>query len=336
MVQQGTYGSGRQLIRERGDILFPVASLFLPFSQGNIYHVRPANGNDGNYGDHPDSAYKTLAKAQAVATANQNDIVLLYYESNTAGSTTDYQSATLAWAKDNVHLIGVGAGPMIGQRARIAQLSSALTLGDLFSLSANNCLIQGIEIYQGAANAAPTQTYNRAMVLTGMRNRIINCQISGIGDTSMDLAGSCSLEVDGDENYFGDCYIGLDTYLRNGTATTEININGGTRNLFDRCIVNCFTSATTMKLITWAAGSYHTATWLRDCMLCAEQNRTGAAIPTGALLFNAAGQVFMYGGGVFGPANISTVTNANILVLSDQGLPTHADYPGIAVGQQTT
>jgi hypothetical protein len=305
----------------------------LPSTQGNVIHVKPYSGSDSNPGDDRSVAIKTLAHAQALATADQNDIVLLYQESNTAGLTSDYQAANLAWAKDGVHLIGVGAAPLIGSRARIAQLSTLKTLEDLFTVSADNCLIANLEIFQGVA--ASTATLERAMVVSGSRNKIINCQISGIGDDSMDDAASCSLAVTGPENHFIGDYIGLDTVLRT-TSVSEVNIStDGTRNVFDNCIVNSYvaSAATTFKALTIAAGSYHTATWLRNCMLCSETNRTGAtAAQTGAILHGGAGNVFMLGGGVFGYVDVSTLANAAIFMLTHYGLSTAANFPGIAQG----
>ena len=299
---------------------------------GKYIWARPGTGSDGNTGLSPNKAVATLTKALALATADKNDTVLLVQESNTAASTTDYQSVALDWNKDGVHLIGVGAAPVIGSRARIAQLSTVKTIEDLFTVSADNCYIANLEVFQGVASA--TATLERAMVVSGMRNKIVNCQISGMGDTSMDDALSCSLAVTGSENHFIGNYIGLDTALRT-TSKSEIYISGtgGTRNIFDDCIVNsyCASANTTFKAITWAAGSYHSATWLRNCMLCSETNRTGAtAAQTGALLFAAAGNVFMLGGGVFGYVDVSTLADANIFMLTHFGLSTAANFPGIA------
>jgi hypothetical protein len=169
------------------------------------------------------------------------------------------------------------------------------------------------------------------MVVSGTRNRISNCQISGIGHLDIDDAASCSLTVTGDENYFVSNYIGLDTVLRT-TSGSEVYITGATRNIFDGCIINSYTANTSFKAITWGASTAHSATWLIDCMFCAEQNRTGVAVPTGALLFGASGQVFMRGGGVYGYADVSTLANANILMLANWGLQTASNFPGIAQG----
>jgi hypothetical protein len=313
-----------------------LASYGLVGTAGKIIHCKPYTGTDNGNGS-KNSPVKTLVHALALATADKNDIVLLYEESNTAAYTTDYQSTALDWNKDGVHLIGVSNAPFIGHRARIGQTSTVKTITDLFTVSADNCLIAGLEIYQGVASS--TASYERAMVVSGMRNKIANCQISGIGDTSMDDAGSCSLAVSGAENYFKDCYIGLDTVLRAGSgALTEIDIvSGGTRNVFDKCIVNSYTSLTTWKAISVAAGSYHTATWLRDCMLCSETNRTSTVTVTGAIIHSGAGNVFMLGGGVFGYAAVSTLDNSSIIALTYYGAvgSSGANKVGIAAGIDT-
>jgi hypothetical protein len=324
------------IITERGIPIMPQIP-GLPFTQGNVYHVKPYSGNDGNYGDHPDSAFKSLSQAHSAMSADQNDVVLMYPESNTAALTTDYLTTALTWSKDSCHVVAaVAANPMFGQRARIATAAASLTVADMITISADNCLWSGVEIFQGVSGS--TAVTSRALVVSGQRNRIINCQISGIGHLDIDDAASCSLAVTGDENYFGSCYIGLDTILRT-TSVSEVYITAATRTFFDSCIINSYvaTAATTFKAITIPASSAHTATFLRNCMLCSETNRTGAtAAQTGAIIHSAAGNVFMLGGGVFGYINVSTVTNAAIFLLSYAGLATHATLPGIAAGQQTT
>jgi hypothetical protein len=290
------------------------------FTGSKHFHVKPRTGSDGNNGLSPRRALKTLARAKALVTANSGDCVFLHYESNTAASTTDYQSVALDWNKDGVHLIGVGAGVIMGQRARIGQTSTVKTIEDLFTVSANNCYIANLEIFQGVATS--TATAPRCMVVSGMRNVVENCQVSGIGDTSMDAAGARSLAVTGAENIFKHCYIGLDTVIR-GTALGEIEVRAtGNRNVFEDCIVNSYTSLSTFKafLINTSGSSAHSLTVLKDCMLIAEQNRTSTVAPTGAIIFGYAGNVCMLGGGVFGYADVSTLDDANILVSAFGGV----------------
>lgn len=302
-----------------------------PTTQGNVFYVKPRTGSDNNDGKTPDTAFKTLRQALSSATANQNDVVYFMAEGNTAANTTDYQSSALDWNKDGVHLIGIDASPFIGQRARIAQLSTVKTIEDLFTVSANNCLISNIAVYQGVATS--TATSPRAMVISGQRNKILNCQISGMGDTSMDTAGARSLTVSGSENYIKGCYIGLDTVIR-ATNVTEVGVTGtagskATRNIFEDCIVNSYTSGSTFKSI--AASYVDRFLILKNCMLCTVQGITSAVAPTGAIsTANMNGQVWVNGGGVWGFADVTTADASDVLVLTHGALAANIIDMGVA------
>lgn len=283
-------------------------------TQGKVLHVKPSSGSDSNDGLSPDTAVKTLAKAQTLATANHNDIVLMYTESNTAASTTDYQSVALDWAKDGVHLIGVGAGSMLGQRSRISNLSTATAIvNGLFIVSANNCLIQNIEIYQGQGGTNPSGA-SIAVSVTGQRNHFVNCQISGIGHSELDDAGSRSLKVSGGENIFTHCYIGLDTIIR-GTAQAEVEIaDATTRTIFEDCIFNTYTSADGFLMIKYAAPDRFII--LKNCIVMAVQNITSATQPAAALSASTTlnGNVIVHGTVFYGFDNVTAADDTKVLI----------------------
>jgi len=210
-------------------------------STGKVWWVKPSTGSDSNSGKTPSKALKTLAKAQTLATADKGDVVYLVSESNSAASTTDYQSSALAWAKDGVHLIGVCSGAMVQQRARIAQLSTATGITGLLTVSADNCYFSNFSVYHGVGDA----TSKGAVLVTGQRNLFDNVTMSGIGHDTMDSADNYSLGISGGaENTFKNCYIGLDTIARGTSANSEIRLqSGATRNLFDNCIVATYAEA---------------------------------------------------------------------------------------------
>lgn len=296
----------------------PVGGMFTP---GRAIFVRPSTGSDGDNGKSPNKAVKTLSKALSLATANKGDVVYLIAESNTAASTTDYQSATLDWNKDGVHLIGVDAGPYIGQRARIAQLSTVKTIDTLFKLSANNCLIKNVEIYQGVATS--TATTPVAMEITGQRNLIENCQISGMGDTSMDVAAGRSLKLTAAaENTFRNCYVGLDTSIR-ATAAAECELSGAcTRNIFDKCIFNSYTSNSSMLMFTIAA-TMDRFTFFRDCAFINVLNITSATAMTAVMdAASINGNVHIMNPYVSGFTNITAADAARVKVLGLDGTAT--------------
>lgn len=205
---------------------------------GQAWFVDPYYGSDGNSGRRPDKPVKTLTKGLSLATADQNDIIYLLARSNTGTYTTDYQTAMLDWNKDGVHLIGVNAGAMIGQRSRIAWASTASVAiaTELFRVSADNCLIANIEVFQGLASGT---SMLGGVNVTGTRNKFFNCQMSGMGHADNVIAGAYSLALTGAaENLFERCYIGLDTIPRATDTTSEIRVlSAATRNIFLDCVV---------------------------------------------------------------------------------------------------
>lgn len=282
-----------------------------PMTQGNVYHVKPYDGDDTyNDGLSPERAFKTLAKALSTATANQNDIVYLYAQSNTAANTTDYQSATLDWNKDGVHLIGVGSGAMIGQRSRVAFISTYTTASNLFTLSADNCYIANIEFFAGVASANPLG----AMLVTGTRNVVENCQISGVGHASMDIAAGYSLKIinPAAENLFRHCYIGLDTIIR-ATCKHEVWLLGSAgneipRTIFEDCFIESYTSATDFKLVD--ANYIDRFLLFKNCTFNAVKNITSAASPTGAIKNTTPnGSIILQNSYVFGCDNVTTAND---------------------------
>ena len=316
-------------IRDQINRNFASLTSALPLiTQGKVFWVRPRLGSNSNDGLTAATAFQTLAKALAACTAGENDIVLFCAEGNTASLTTDYQSSNLDWNKNAVHLIGVNAGNFIGQRSRIAPLATAATFANLFTVSANGCLIANIEFFQGAGltTLSAAQT---CLTVSGQRNHFVNCQISGIGDSTVDYAGSNSLTVTGTENTFDDCYIGLDTVIRSN-ATNEIIISGTpARTLFRRCQIETYTSLTTFRPVSIATTVDR---WVKfiDCDFVAAANITSAATPAAAIAMTTLnGSVIVKNPLMANIGNITPSNNTYCLVLGMNNLAA-AHYTGLA------
>jgi hypothetical protein len=219
-----------------GDMVYhmggmPVNGFFAP---GRPIFVRPYTGSDSHNGKKPGGAVKTLVQALAMGTADKGDVVYMIAESNTAAYTTDYQSTALNWNKDGLHLIGVGAGTLMSQRSRIAQLSTATNVDNLFTVSADNCYIANIQVFHGVNDA----TSVGAVLVSGSRNHFYRCHFAGIGHDTQDVADNYSLSISGQENLFEECVIGIDTIARGSAANYEIlSTTGSTRNVFKNCII---------------------------------------------------------------------------------------------------
>jgi len=289
-------------------------------TQGNVFWVRPTNGSDVNDGKSPASAFQTLGAALAACVANQNDVVLLCAEGNAAGVTTASLSANLNWSKDLVHLIGVNGAPFIGQRSRISNSATVPAFANLFTVSANGCRIQNIEFFQGAGSTNPSAA-STCVTVSGQRNHFVNCQISGIGDTTLDDAGSNSLTLSGSENTFEGCYIGLDTIIR-ATSVTEVVISAGARNTFLNCHFETYTSGSTFKMVSINAACDRFIKF-KNCEFLAVQNISSAVAPTGLIgITTMNGQVLMTGCTLYGFAQYTTADNAYVQMLGLDGTAT--------------
>lgn len=234
-----------------------VASFGVPLTgdfprRGNTYFLDPANGNDGYNGTSPTEAFQTLTAAYAALTANQNDV--LYY---IAGSSSISLSATLTWAKNYTHFIGVCAPTGVGQRARIFQTASATGLSPLIDITASGCIFSNLYVFQGVDDA--TSLIN--VRVTGGRNYFHNVHFAGGGHATQAIDGGASLALGGtqtcEENLFYRCTIGVDT-IDAATGMMALIFNGteAHRNEFKECRFRMragSTSAGFVELVTTAA-----------------------------------------------------------------------------------
>ena len=246
-------------------------------AQGKQYFVLPISGSDSNPGNNIARPLKTLKAALALCTENQNDVVFLVAEGSTAATTSDYLATNLDWNKNLVHLIGIGTGTAIGQRARICNTGVFTT--PLFTVSASGCIFSNLLFFFGDVAATTTVSIG-ALLVTGQRNLFYNCQISGIGHDDMDVSGAYSLSIAGGaENTFDGCYIGLDTIARGTATNTEIVFSShATRNLFKNCIIATYAEAAGHTFITAAAGSLDRFAMFRNCMFWNPINSAATSI----------------------------------------------------------
>lgn len=221
----------------------------IPFGpDSKAWFVAPGSGSDSNSGTTPKKAFRSLSQAHTAARANKNDVVFMMAESNSASGTTDYQTATLTWSKDMVHLVGINAGGMFGSRSRIA--TATVSLSPLVNITANACVWQGIHVFHGVS---ADQAGYIAVQVTGDRNVFRKCHFAGGGvSTTADDAAMRSLKLSGaSESLFEDCVIGLDTIDRSTTANAELEFDNG--GVSDGCARNVFRRCT---FVTYGSGAH--------------------------------------------------------------------------------
>lgn len=260
----------------------------VPFGEDSkVFYVDPVNGLDGNNGKDPKNAFKTLLVAHGKCTAGNNDVVFLL--SNGATSGTARQSVALTWSKNATHLIGVCPGG-VNPRARIAA-TSGVEFTPLMTVSADGCIFANLSLYHGYDDASA----QICLAVTGQRNVFAGCRISGMGHaTAGDQAGGRSLTLTGDgENYFVDCYIGLDTIARSTTNAEIEFLSAAVRNKFERCLIESYADNAGHLFAKAGLGGLDRYTIFKDC----EFINTGTTEMTAGLEVNASagGKIYITG-----------------------------------------
>jgi hypothetical protein len=273
-----------QLINVRGSRILPNLPIHLPFIPGNIIHVKPYSGSDDYYGDRPDHAVKTLVRAKALATANQNDLVLFYGEGATAALSADLQSATLDWSKNGVHLVGVHSGALYSPRASVRFAADYAVASNLFTLSASNCFIANMGFYVGVTSALPTG----CMSITGSYNHLVRCHLAGMGGANNVIANAYSLSMtNAQTNVIEQCIIGYEQ-MRGAQTSAELYLNAGSKhNIFKDTLFYTSTSSATTHVFVRVADSFAGFALFDHCKFVNEGVNGGGANMTYA--FVAAG-----------------------------------------------
>lgn len=274
----------------RGICVLPALPSWLAYTQGDIYHVKPYTGSDSNDGLSEDSPLASLVKAQSLVTADQNDIVLLYSESNSASTGGCYQipateTAGLVWAKDGVHLIGINSGAPYGSRSGVRFASTFDTAVPMVTVSAKNCYIANIYFYLGVDGTTPLG----ALYITGHHNHFENCHIAGMGYAANVIANAYSMKLNGEENTFTDCIFGYVTQRGAQATTCEIlTASSMTRPIFKNCIIafGNATNATNHAAVRVAQGTMDFMLFDHCKFICGGTNAGGLAI-TYAFVVNA-------------------------------------------------
>lgn len=296
----------------------------LPFT-GNYYFVNETTGSDGNPGT-ADAPLKTLAQAQTLATANQNDVVLF--------TGTSHLTASLAWAKNQVHLIGLCDPLQRGKRARIS-VSGSTGFNKLVNVTASGCWFLNFGTFYGWTNTSG------ALICwedDGGRNCYDTVEFMGFGDGtvstgSSNLTGSRAFKLNTStgETTFRGCTFGVDTVTRNATNYTVEIAGAAPRVTFENCDFEAYLGASGTNSSHILIGSGGIDRYV-NFKFCRFMNATGSGATAGAQVFNVSGSA----GGMalldrctaFGFTHWETSASARVLL--DMGTVTAHDG-GIAV-----
>lgn len=245
---------------------------------GNIYYVDPNSGSDtANSGTSQDDALATVAAAYDKCVSGQHDTIIV---APTGGTGRTTETTAITWAKRFTHLIG-----SVAPIAQDARAGINFAAGSSLTISQNGCLFKGITL-------TGTADINVPVTLTGDYNSFIGVDFKGsLNDTTGDDAAARSLVITGaDENYFGGCAIGSDTYTRSA-ANASLEMTGGSaRNKFEGCMFPIFADAATPVFFkAGSAADIDRFVWFKDCMFHNAVYSSGTTLTVGMTLHAAVG-----------------------------------------------
>lgn len=189
----------------------------------DIFYVDGSAGSDTSARvNDPSKPYKTVSAAFDATTANKHDVVMIV---PSGGSGRVSEATAITWNKRFTHLIGNAAPTAQDARAGIG-----FATGGSLTISENGCLFKNLTMFSSA-------DIDETVSVTGDYNSFLGVDFKGTSNaTSADSTPWRALNINGgQENYFGGCTFGADTYTRGTTnATLELE-NRASRNVFEDC-----------------------------------------------------------------------------------------------------
>lgn len=291
----------------------------------NVFIVDAASGSDSNTGKDFKHPMATIAAAFAKCTANQHDVVLVL-----SGSSSNTLSAKLDWSKNYTHLIGMCAPTMMGQRARIMQLSTLTAASPFVTVSASGCIFKDLYIFQGVADATSLIDVS----VTGGRNYFENVHFAGGGHATQAVDGGASLKLDGaEENTFVNCTIGVDT-VSAGTGMVGILFDGDAhRNTFKNCHVSMLAGHTGAAFVEVTDATGIDRYTIFDNCLFTNTNKANFEMASGfvipAIAANRPARIFLKDCMAYGQAKWDASDRG--VLMGNMNAVTGADASGLAV-----
>ena len=240
----------------------------LPMIRGQWYFVEPVTGSDGNSGKELKKPFLTFAKAYDACTSSAGDgICVLNKDTGTTSTNTLYVAAELDWIKCGITVFGVCAPTMFGQRSRLANTTTVLTIPQIIHMStaAHNNSFYNLQVANWGTNLAAVGAFK----CEGNRNYFQNCHFVAAGAPAYVLS---DFELAGSNNTFVNCMFGTDTTQKSATEYANVLISGdgannAADNMFNDCIFLCYHNATSASCIVSAgATSVMGGHYFRRCM----------------------------------------------------------------------
>jgi hypothetical protein len=253
---------------------------------GDVFYVDATNGSDSNTGKTPDEAFATISAANAAATSNNHDVILI------SAYASHAQTAMLEVSKSRLHFVGTDlrGGFGMGARTRVTMgvTAAATDLGVIQNTGVGNTFSS---LKLDSSNTKDESLYG--LVEAGEYSVYERCEI--YKSTDLDVTGAAEVANNGDGAQWLNCTFGSSANIvADNVIRANMLLTGGIvagkkcrDNIIDSCI-----------FLTKAGGTEHVdiyganATDVERMFLVKDSvffnNPLSAALPAHAVGFGAA------------------------------------------------
>jgi len=293
---------------------------------GKIFFVDPTNGSDGNDGLSPEKALSTVARAYALVTTNNNDVIVL------AGNASHSLTSMLTVAKNRVHFIGTdGGGRQTGHGARLVMgVTTVATDVAAVKVTGVRCSFTNIKIE--SSNTKDESLY--ALIDAGEYTKYQNCSFLKL--TDLDQATAADVVAEGDSTTWINCEFGAATVMTSAARPTVlVDKIVGTTGMLDNNFFNCnfvsWTSADKALFKVAAAGDGQRYAMFRGCSFINWEIQASGIVLTDAISSPASSELYLILDAncvAVGCTNFASTNNTGVYI--NAAVPTAATS-GIAV-----
>ncbi len=303
-----TFGDG---VYQYGGI--PVGGGMLPAMApgAKAFFVHGSLGLAGNSGLKPSEPLKTLTQAYALCTSGAGDVVYIMNDGSTSATVRD---VALTWAKNNCHIIGLGA-PAINQRVRISPPTTDTDVDaytPYLTLSASGCIVHNVSWFQGNSETSKASV---GIKVSGSRNYLSNLSVITGAHANQGDQICYNVQVTGSENVFDKCYIGQDTAARSNVASANVRFGAdgaeeSTRNVFRDCIFPMFADGAA-PIFVQAKTAFDTSRWnlMERCNFI---NTGTSTLTAGVSWTDTTGKLFLKDCAFYGVTNVTAADSAYV------------------------
>jgi len=229
----------------------------LPFIKGNWYFVDPEDGDNDETGRDMDKAVADLQTAYGKCTTGNGDGIVLMSSGVSGSTTSSYLDTPITWSKWGITVVGICAGGMMGQRARVTTVKR--TTGALTTLafptattitdSASGFITAGFEVGNCISIDSTSNLNDGVAIITTLTAGTMTCAASTFTPEAAVAAGATTITtymprmiyLTGSNNSFHNILFGNEDANVLSLGAIEIS---GNRNVFNGCQIYGTVNAT--------------------------------------------------------------------------------------------